>query len=526
MKKTFSHWVFFAILFIFLSLTGEANGLSNPVTLNQPLTKSKVELFNLIVSCLSSPSQPPGGSLMYSVRLMNLSGPVANAEVKINDPIGRVCTSVKTNLDGTVLWIKQIPFDAKSKLYVFEFFYQNSQQFSKVAVSLISDAIKIPSYSFDLNISKILDAQSLVIASRGGFSPDLQTTDALLNEGAKFGVAVAKDFWKNPFNKSIVILGGISCIAAPGNPVCIAAVSISLKEIIKSEVKVFGYNIIDATVKSKEEKDFFKNMLDLSTIAISVARLKPGEGLTDLDALSAGYEFIENEYKQYIYIEGKLKGASFSAQIKGSNEVYLFSLYNRDLSNPIAEQTYKTVKIGNQVWMAKNLNESTYRNGDIIPQVKDALEWSELTTGAWCYYDNDPENGKKYGKLYNWYAIYDSRGLAPKDFHIPTDEEWATLTNNLGYFVAAGGKLKEAGFEHWLSPNKAANNSCGFTGLPAGIRNDDGSFQQINKAGYWWSSSTWVSHFAWSHYLQYDYHYISNHYFDMAKGFSVRCVRD
>ncbi len=89
----------------------------------------------------------------------------------------------------------------------------------------------------------------------------------------------------------------------------------------------------------------------------------------------------------------------------------------------------QTVTIGSQVWASKNLNVSTYRNGDIIPHVQDQNAWAKLTTGAWCYYDNDPSNEAKYGKLYNWYAVNDPRGLAPVGFHIPTHEEWLTLTD-------------------------------------------------------------------------------------------------
>jgi uncharacterized protein (TIGR02145 family) len=85
---------------------------------------------------------------------------------------------------------------------------------------------------------------------------------------------------------------------------------------------------------------------------------------------------------------------------------------------------YATVTIGTQVWMTKNLDVDRYRNGDIIPEVKDSIAWANLKTGAWCYYNNDPELGKIYGKLYNWYAVNDPRGLAPAGYHIPTDAEW------------------------------------------------------------------------------------------------------
>ena len=159
----------------------------------------------------------------------------------------------------------------------------------------------------------------------------MQTVQTMLKEGLKFGDAVIKDFWKNPFNKSVVVFGGISCLAAPGNPVCIAAVTISLKEIIKSELKVLGYGIIDATNLSKREKDFIKNMLDLVTIRISVGLINPAEGLSDIEAISSGYEFIENAYKLYGNVSDELKGVSFAAQKKGSNEVVIFTIYNGEV---------------------------------------------------------------------------------------------------------------------------------------------------------------------------------------------------
>ena len=103
-----------------------------------------------------------------------------------------------------------------------------------------------------------------------------------------------------------------------------------------------------------------------------------------------------------------------------------------EAKNNAKTTSFKTVKIGNQVWTSKNLDVATYRNGDVIPQVQDPNAWGTLTTGAWCYYDNDASNGTKYGKLYNWYAVNDPRGLAPKGYHIPSDAEWTQLCDYLG----------------------------------------------------------------------------------------------
>ncbi len=192
-----------------------------------------------------------------------------------------------------------------------------------------------------------------------------------------------------------------------------------------------------------------------------------------------------------------------------------------------------TVTIGTQVLMNKNLNVATYRNGDLIPQVTDSAQWSNLTTGAWCYYNNDPILGAIYGKLYNWYAINDPRGLAPIGWHIPSATEWETLNTFLGGYGVSGGKLKEAGTVHWQSPNTGAANSSKFTALPGGARHSIGSFQLKGYIGYWWSSTQFSGSLSWYRYLYYSYNYqpVGNYAWGPAGnpkgyGFSVRCIKD
>lgn len=161
------------------------------------------------------------------------------------------------------------------------------------------------------------------------------------------------------------------------------------------------------------------------------------------------------------------------------------------------------ISIGTQEWTNCNLDVTTYRDGTPIPEVTDPTVWANLTTGAWCYYDNDSANGTTYGKLYNWYAVNDPRGLAPVGYHVPTDEEWTTLTTFLGGETVAGGKMKETGLCHWTSPNTDATNISGFTGLPGGYRNFNGTFSGIGYVGYWWSSSEDDTANAWGFYLNY-----------------------
>jgi uncharacterized protein (TIGR02145 family) len=173
-------------------------------------------------------------------------------------------------------------------------------------------------------------------------------------------------------------------------------------------------------------------------------------------------------------------------------------------------------------WTKTNLDVSTYRNGDSIPQVQDQVAWAKLTTGAWCYTNNDPSNGTKYGKLYNWYAVIDPRGLAPKGYHIPTDKEWTTLTQSVGAENLAGGKMKETGTQDWYGPNTGATNESGFSGLPGGIRkyNDEKDNFYRRSYGYWWSSD-----YAVSRKLDYLSAYVIRETMDMRDGLSVRCVK-
>jgi uncharacterized protein (TIGR02145 family) len=189
--------------------------------------------------------------------------------------------------------------------------------------------------------------------------------------------------------------------------------------------------------------------------------------------------------------------------------------------------TYNVVQIGKQLWTAENLNVSKYRNGDEIPQVQDAEEWAHLETGAWCYYDNKDENGTSYGKLYNWYAFNDPRGLAPEGFYIPSDMEWKTLTKYLGGDNVAGGKMKEKGSIHFDSPNNNATNESVFSGLTGGCR-DISLFSGMDKIGVWWASSEYSKNFSLAYYQKiFDKgESIMGDYDNKKCGFSVRLLKD
>ena len=179
------------------------------------------------------------------------------------------------------------------------------------------------------------------------------------------------------------------------------------------------------------------------------------------------------------------------------------------------------IKIGSQTWTTKNLEVTKYRNGDKIPQVKNKKKWAKLTTGAWCYYENKTAKGTTYGKLYNWFAVNDPRGLAPKGYHIPTDAEWTILTDNLG--DEAGTKMKStSGWDN----NGNGTNTSGFAGLPGGFRYVSGDFYGIGAEGNWWSSSENDTGTAWSRSLNGSDGDVNRGSPNEKNGFSVRCLRD
>jgi uncharacterized protein (TIGR02145 family) len=189
----------------------------------------------------------------------------------------------------------------------------------------------------------------------------------------------------------------------------------------------------------------------------------------------------------------------------------------------------QTVTIGTQVWSAKNLNISTFRNGDPIPHAKTNEEWVKAGKNeqpAWCYYNNDPANGAKYGKLYNWFAVNDPRGLAPKGWHIPSDDEWELLTDFLGGQLVSGIKMKS--ISGWSADGANGQNTSGFSGLPSGFRStfrESGKFIGVGSMVYFWSSTETHPNFANNLLISSG---ASIRYFNELKSFglSVRCVRD
>ena len=235
------------------------------------------------------------------------------------------------------------------------------------------------------------------------------------------------------------------------------------------------------------------------------------------------------------------------AVTKSFSELQLQAQVTQLQSQIEALQNYNMLQsglnIGQQGWATINLNVTTYRDGTPIPQVTDPTEWANLTTGAWCYYNNDPANGAIYGKLYNWYAvagIHDTdpstpnKALAPIGWHVASYAEWDTLSTFLGGDAVAGGKMKstgtiQAGTGLWESPNTDATNDSGFNILPGGYRSNQGDFYNINNE-FWISLNT--APYAFRN-LRYDRSEINspdlfgywNHFTEKA-GASIRCIKN
>ena len=201
----------------------------------------------------------------------------------------------------------------------------------------------------------------------------------------------------------------------------------------------------------------------------------------------------------------------------------------------IEGNSYKTVYIGSQQWMAENLKTAKYNDGTTIPNITDNTQWLSNTTGAWAYYNNDTAYNAKYGKLYNWYAVSSTtngnKNVCPTGWHVPTDVEWTVLTDYLGGGAAAGSKMKEVGTTNWNYPNthipnSDATNTSMFSALPGGYRYDNSYYYGISRDGTWWSSTEIFTDNAWIRILTNNAGDALSYYGSKRQGMSVRCLRD
>ncbi len=212
--------------------------------------------------------------------------------------------------------------------------------------------------------------------------------------------------------------------------------------------------------------------------------------------------------------------------VTGYGNILSFSTSDFGTLTDIDGNVYRTVSIGGQTWMAENLKTTHFRNGETIPYIADHEQWSQLTNGACCDYDNILSNGNIFGKLYNFYTVLDERKLSPQGWHIPSYYDWSLLINYLGGESVTGGKLKETGFSHWETPNEGATNLFQFTALPGGLRDLNGIYWDIGKLGLMWSSTEYSSEKAKVIVtnLTMNGAYIRD--FKKISGFSVRCIKD
>jgi uncharacterized protein (TIGR02145 family) len=248
---------------------------------------------------------------------------------------------------------------------------------------------------------------------------------------------------------------------------------------------------------------------------------------TDIGIFISSIKDLSPDTKYYI--------RAYASNIAGTSYSKEFVFITDSLiENPIDSITdidgniYPTVKIGNQIWMTKNLTVTKYNEGTLIPIINDNTEWTNLNYGAYSDYNNDTNLSAEYGRLYNFYVADNPLNVCPIGWHIPTHEEWITLVEYLGGENIAGGKLKESGFTHWRSPNTGATNATGFTALPGGYRSAlSGAYSYLMDGGYYWSStSVGISNeFGWGRYFFYQYQDASAFTSDKNTGNSIRCLK-
>jgi uncharacterized protein (TIGR02145 family) len=246
--------------------------------------------------------------------------------------------------------------------------------------------------------------------------------------------------------------------------------------------------------------------------------------------------FVTAQDTLYVYKAGAV---AYKSVVSAVDSITFQKVYAA-LPNTVTDNdgnVYQTITIGTQTWMTSNLRVTHYRDGSLIANVTDNTSWSGLYTGAWCDYSNLTANGTKYGHLYNWYAVSNSRNIAPLGWHVSTDAEWTTLTDyvtaNLGTSLNVAKAL--AATTDWaidtgtgtIGNDLSKNNRTDFSALPGGCRSYNGTFSNVGLNGLWWSSTESITLNAWYR-IMYDYFYIDVARNDIFKqdGFSVRCVRD
>ncbi len=259
------------------------------------------------------------------------------------------------------------------------------------------------------------------------------------------------------------------------------------------------------------------------TASLLAGTLANGEGT--LQFLISGTPATVGTANIYIAFGGK----SCSINVNVEDEATIIGKPGPNIID-VEGNSYNTVYIGMQCWFAENLRVSKYNDGTPIPNITNNTQWENNTTGAWVFYTKYVDSNSKYGKLYNWYAVSPTtngnKNVCPTGWHMPSNVEWKILTDYLGGEWVAGGKMKEVGINNWNSPNKNASNSSLFTGLPGGIRGNNGGYSAIGSLGFWWSSSEYDNKNAW--YLSLSSSSGGSGIYNNPKGdgLSIRCLKD
>ena len=187
-----------------------------------------------------------------------------------------------------------------------------------------------------------------------------------------------------------------------------------------------------------------------------------------------------------------------------------------------------TVKIGTQAWMTKNLDVTTFRNGDSIFHAKTITEWEQAAKAkkpAWCFFLHDPKNGARTGKLYNWCAVTDPRNLAPKGFHVPNEDDWNKLINFLGGEEVAAPKMRYG--KLWGDSILITSPKGIFGALPTGwLKYTESKSEFLNDGAYWWSAIPYSPKIAWTRYLVFKSIQVKSYCYNKGSGLAVRCLKD
>jgi len=245
----------------------------------------------------------------------------------------------------------------------------------------------------------------------------------------------------------------------------------------------------------------------------------PGEFTSNLNGLTSNTTYYIRAY-----------ATNKTGTAYGNEESFILLM---NVPGPVITDTdgnsYNTIKIGTQIWMAENLRTTKYKDGTPIPLVADSADWSAIAfstqTPQYCWYNNDSASySAVYGALYNWF-VTETDKLCPDGWHLPASSEWLAMIDYLGGPAIAGSAAKESGTEHWNTPNTNATNSSGFTALPGGRRSWDGTFEEMGEYGLWWNTEDLLLD------AGYIYMFTSGPeaglaYWDKWNGLSVRCLKD